>query len=64
MIPRAYLPAVLAGGNESRAFQGRFVDPWFSEIRTGYVILDGGRLLGVTRDEPEHADVIDVDGII
>ncbi len=64
MIPRAYLPAVPAGGDASRAFRGRFVDPWYSGIRTGYVVWDGDRLLGVTRDEPEHADVIDVDGII
>ncbi|WP_457620235.1 adenine deaminase C-terminal domain-containing protein [Methanopyrus sp.] len=28
------------------------------------MVWDGDRLLGVTRDEPEHADVIDVDGII
>jgi len=47
-----------------KALSCRFVDPWFTEIKKGYVILNGSTVIGVTRREPDVDIVTDVEGVV
>ncbi len=47
-----------------KALSCRFVDPWFTDIKKGYVILNGSTVIGVTRREPNVDSVTEVDDVV
>ncbi len=47
-----------------KALSCTFVDPWFTGLRKGYVLISGNVLTGVTERDPGVENTVDVEGIV